>query len=71
MTNPKNEGEGNRTADKEYVDRTKQFIRSGKVEDAAKKAEIAIESPEGTKLAKAEDVGQSHAKPRRQTPGPR
>jgi hypothetical protein len=36
----KNEGEGNRTAAKQYNDATEKFAKSGKVEPAANAAKI-------------------------------
>jgi hypothetical protein len=57
MANQRNEGEGNRTADKEYVDRTKQFIQSGKVKPAADEAKRSINSGEAKELRKAEEEG--------------
>jgi hypothetical protein len=55
-----NEGEGNRTADKEYVERTKRFIDSGKVKPAAEEAKRSMDSPEADKLRKAEEEGKRH-----------
>ena len=57
-----NEGEGSRTAALDYDKRTEAFIRSGKVEESAKKAEKAIDGPERKELSKAEKMGRSHAK---------
>lgn len=59
----KNEGEGSRTAAKQYNDTTKKFVESGKVERAAKDAERAIEGDEAEELKRAEEKGRSHAKP--------
>ncbi len=55
MGQQRNEGEGNRTADKQYVDATKRFIDEGKVEPAAEQAKKAVESAEGAELRKAEE----------------
>ncbi len=63
---PKNEGEGSRTAAKQYNDATKKFVESGKVERAAKDAERAIEGDEAEELKRAEEKGRSHAKPHEQ-----
>lgn len=57
-----NEGEGSRTAAADYDRRTEAFIRSGKVEESAKKAEKAIDGPEQKELSEAEKIGRSHAK---------
>ncbi len=54
---PKNEGEGNKTAARNYNAGTKQFVESGKVGAAAKAAEKAIDGPEGKELRKAEKAG--------------
>jgi hypothetical protein len=43
---PKNEGEGNRTAARQYNEAARKFVESGKVDKAAKDAEQAIESAE-------------------------
>jgi hypothetical protein len=53
----KNEGEGSRTAAREYNKETREFIESGKVEKSAEKASKAIESEEGSSLKKAEKEG--------------
>ncbi|MFA6205147.1 MAG: hypothetical protein WC689_02960 [Methylocystis sp.] len=63
---PKNEGEGSRTAAKQYNDATRKFVESGKVDKAAKEAEQAIEGDEAEELKRAEDEGRSHAAPHEQ-----
>ncbi|WP_018406091.1 hypothetical protein [Methylocystis rosea] len=63
---PKNEGEGSRTAAKQYNDATRKFVESGKVDKAAKDAEQAIEGDEAEELKRAEDEGRSHAAPHEQ-----
>jgi hypothetical protein len=62
MTETKNEGEGNRSAAKRYNEEQKAFVKSGKVDAAAKAAKAATEGPEATELKKAEDKGKSHAR---------
>jgi len=57
-----NEGEGNRTAARDYNQRTEKFVHSGKVGDSAKRAERAVESGERGDLEKAEEIGKQHAK---------
>jgi hypothetical protein len=57
-----NEGEGSRTAARDYNRRTERFIQSGKVDESAKKAERAVESGEREQLSDAEKIGKSHAK---------
>ena len=63
---PKNEGEGNRTAAKQYNEATRKFVESGKVEHAAKDAEHALETDEAEELKRAEEKGRSHARPHEQ-----
>jgi hypothetical protein len=55
-----NEGEGNVTAARHYDDATREYIKSGRSDAAAKAAEKAIDGPEGDELRKAEEVGKSH-----------
>lgn len=50
----KNEGEGNRTADRQYRKGATAFAKSGRVEPAAKAAAKAVEGPEGRSLRDAE-----------------
>ena len=57
----KEHGEGNYKASKEYNDRTKNFVDSGKVEDAAQKAKPQNQQ-EAREMEKAEEEGKSHAK---------
>jgi hypothetical protein len=57
-----NEGEGNRTAAKEYNRKTEEFAKSGKVEPSADKAEQAIEGNEREELEKAERAGRRPAR---------
>ena len=61
--NPKDKehGEGNYKASKDYNDRTKDFVESGKVEDAAQKAKPQNQQ-EAREMEKAEEEGKSHAK---------
>jgi hypothetical protein len=63
---PKNEGEGSRTAAKQYNEATRKFVESGKVDKAAKDAEQAIEGDEAEEFKRAEDEGRSHAAPHEQ-----
>ncbi|WP_292531746.1 hypothetical protein [Methylocystis sp.] len=63
---PKNEGEGNRTAAKQYNEAARKFVESGKVDKAAKDAEQAIEGAEAEELKRAEDEGRAHAAPHEQ-----
>jgi hypothetical protein len=61
MTTPKNEGEGNHTAARQYNAEQHEFAKSGKVEQAAKDAAKAVDGPEGEDLRKAEDAGKRHS----------
>lgn len=58
----RNEGEGNRTAARAYNEAQQKFVKSGKVEKAAKDAEKAIDGPEAKELEKAEKEGLKHAR---------
>jgi len=49
-----NEGEGSRTAARNYDKATEQYVKSGRVEEAAKKAAAALDGPEGDELREAE-----------------
>jgi hypothetical protein len=52
-----NEGEGNKTADREYRKGTEAFVKSGRVEEQAQKAAEALDSDEGKELREAEEKG--------------
>jgi hypothetical protein len=56
----RNEGEGNRTAARQYNEAQRRFVQSGKVEEKAREAEHALEAPEKSALERAEAVGKSH-----------
>jgi len=55
-----NEGEGSRSAARDYNRRTARFIQSGRVQESAEQAERAVESGERQELERAEDEGRSH-----------
>ena len=55
------EGEGSYTGSKDYNERTKKFVESGKVEQAANDAQPQSEQ-EAREMQKAERVGKKHAK---------
>jgi hypothetical protein len=57
----RNEGEGNRTAAREYNEAQRRFVESGKVDEKAREAERAMEGPERRDLENAELVGKRHA----------
>ena len=52
-----NEGEGSRTAARNYNQGLKQNMAKGQTEEDAKRAERAIEGPEGEELKRAEQEG--------------
>jgi len=56
----RNEGEGNRTAARQYNEAQRRFVPSGKVDEKAHEAEHALETPERSVLERAEAVGKSH-----------
>jgi hypothetical protein len=65
--NPKDKehGEGNYKATEDYNERTKNFIDSGKVDEAAQKAKPKNQQ-EAREMEKAEQEGKSHAKDKQQ-----
>jgi len=52
-----NEGEGNKTAAREYNDAQHRFAQSGRVEEKAREAARAMASPERAELERAEAIG--------------
>jgi len=59
----RNEGEGNREADRHYREATERYVADGKVAHAAKEAERALDDEgERTELEQAEQLGRSRAK---------
>lgn len=57
----RNEGEGNRTAARQYNKAQQSFVRSGQVENKAREAEKSLHSDEKRELERAEAVGKRHA----------
>lgn len=57
-----NEGEGNRTAARNYNEATREFVDSGKVDEAARAAQEALEGDEREELEQAEQTGKSRAR---------
>ncbi|HEY1794993.1 MAG TPA: hypothetical protein VGG57_02620 [Stellaceae bacterium] len=57
----RNEGEGNRTAAREYNEAQRRFVESGKVGEKAREAERAMDGPERRDLEHAELIGKRHA----------
>ncbi len=62
MATQQNEGEGNRSAAKQYNDAQKKFADSGKVGPAAKDAVKAVDGAEGSALRNAEEIGKRHSR---------
>ncbi len=58
----KNEGEGNRSAAREYNKTQQDFASSGKVGPAAADAARAVDGPEGADLRKAVELGKRHSR---------
>jgi len=56
----RNEGEGNKTAAKQYNEAQHRFAASGKVEQKARDAEHALDKDK-RELERAESVGKRHA----------
>jgi hypothetical protein len=57
----KNEGEGSRTAARQYNDQTRQFVERGNVEAKAAEAAKALDSGEAKELQEAEKKGKDKA----------
>ena len=55
------EGEGSYSGSKDYNQRTKKFVESGKVDEAARAAKPKSEQ-ERHEMQKAERIGKEHAK---------
>ena len=55
------EGEGSYSGSKEYNKRTEEFVKSGKVDDAARAAKPQSEE-EAHQMSKAEGIGKQRAK---------
>ncbi len=55
------EGEGSYTGSKDYNERTKKFVDSGKVDEAARAAKPQSEE-EAHQMHKAERIGKQHSK---------
>lgn len=60
-TKDKEHGEGNYKATQDYNERTKKFIDSGKVDEAAAKARPK-NPDEARQMEQAEQAGKSHSK---------
>jgi hypothetical protein len=62
----RNEGEGNRTAARQYNEKTKEFVDREDVERHAEEAKAALDTAEGEELRRAEEAGK--AKTREEDP---
>lgn len=62
MAGQRNEGEGNRTAARRYNKDQQEFVDSGKVPDAARRAKKALKGDEAETLKRAERAGRSKAR---------
>lgn len=58
----RNEGEGSRTAARQFNKQAREFAKSGKVDAAAEKAKEALQGPEREELKEAEAKGQERAR---------
>lgn len=58
----RNEGEGSRTAARQYNRRTKAFMKTGRARKSAKRARTALDTPEATRLREAEIKGKAQAR---------
>ena len=59
-TGSHNEGEGNKTAARDYNQATRRFVESGKVDEKAREAEKSLDT-EKAELERAEAVGKRHS----------
>ncbi len=57
-----NEGEGSKTAARNYDKATEAYVKSGKVDQAAQEAKKAVDGPEGKELREAEEKGKQPAR---------
>ncbi len=60
-----NEGEGSRSAARNYDARTREYVRTGRVGAAAENAKRALEGPEADAMKKAEAEGRAGNPPKR------
>jgi hypothetical protein len=58
----KNEGEGNRTANRKYREGVRRHVESGASEPAAQEAQHALEGAEAEELRKAEEAAKAGRK---------
>ena len=55
MAKQRNEGEGNRTAARQFNAAQRRFVRSGRIEEAARAAAAAVTGPDSEALREAEE----------------
>jgi hypothetical protein len=60
VTSGRNEGEGNKTAARQYNEAQRRFVQSGKVEEKAREAEKSMQGAEKRELERAEAIGKRH-----------
>jgi hypothetical protein len=58
----RNEGEGNKTAAREYNEAQRRFVKSGQVEEKAREAQEALDGAQRKELEEAELVGRRHSR---------
>jgi hypothetical protein len=58
----RNEGEGNKTAARRYNKAQREFVKSGRVDQAASEAAEAVSGSEKDDLKRAEEAGRGKAK---------
>jgi hypothetical protein len=59
-TASRNEGEGNKTAAREYNEAQRRFVESGKVDEKAREAEKSLDTDK-QELERAEAIGKRHS----------
>ena len=59
-TDQRNEGEGNKTAARQYNEAQRRFVETGKVEKKAREAEKSLQGREKGELERAEAIGKRH-----------
>jgi hypothetical protein len=57
LSSSRNEGEGNKTAGRQYNEAQRRFVESGQVKDKAREAGEALDGAEMAELQKAEAIG--------------
>ncbi|MGE0258525.1 MAG: hypothetical protein AB7H71_17610 [Alphaproteobacteria bacterium] len=57
----RNEGEGNKTAAREYNEAQRRFVESGKIDEKAREAERSLDTDK-RELEHAETIGKRHSR---------